>query len=127
MTRRALLLLAAELSLLFNVAILLSVSLNFEWVRTRAAGGQFESFPLGIRLIYFVMAALMGLLIYWLWNHRDGVLQRRSKRLARFLSYTFMVSTALQLISRSVDERWNAIPASILATTFWVLSRRDSY
>ena len=126
MNRRALLLLAAGLSLLFNVGILLSVSLNYEWVRTRAAGGQYESFPMGIRILYFVMAALMGLLIYWLWDHRQGALQKRSRKLARILSYIFMISTVLQLISRSADERWNAIPASILATTFWVLSRRGS-
>lgn len=97
-----------------------------EWVRTRAAGGQYETFPIGIRIVYFVMASFMGTLIFWLWDHRNQVLDAPSKRLARIFSYTFLISTALQLVSRSADERWNAIPASILAITFWVLSRRDS-
>lgn len=126
MNRLRFLVLASIASLLYNFAILLSVTLNLDWVRTRAAGGQYETFPVAIRVIYFVMSSFMGTLIFWLWDHRNQVLDAPSKRLARIFSYTFLISTALQLVSRSADERWNAIPASILAITFWVLSRRDS-
>lgn len=124
MNRIRLLIWASFLSLFYNAVILFSVSMNMGWVATRAAGGQYETFPVGIRIIYFVMAILMGLLIFWLWVHRNGVQERTGKKFARILSYIFIVSTALQVISRSADERWNAIPASILAITFWVLSKR---
>ena len=117
---------ASIVSLLYNVFILFSVSMNMEWVRTRAAGGQYENFPIWIRILYFVMASFMGSLIFWLWDHRYGVVEGRSKTFAKGLSYLFIISTLLQLISRSADERWNAIPASILAITFWVLVRRNS-
>ena len=116
---------AAIFSLLYNFVILLAVSLNLEWVRTRAAGGQYETFPAGIRIVYFLMSSFMGTLIFWLWDHRNQVLDNPSRRLARIFSYTFIISTALQLVSRSADERWNAIPAAILAITFWVLSKRN--
>ncbi|MFM7860401.1 MAG: hypothetical protein ACKO8C_03195 [Candidatus Nanopelagicaceae bacterium] len=114
---------ASILSLIYNFIILLSVSLNMEWVRTRAAGGQYESFPIGIRIIYFIMASFMGTLIFWLWDHRNQILDGPSRRLARIFGITFLISTMLQLISRSPDERWNAIPAFILAVTFFQLTR----
>lgn len=126
MNRIRLLIWASFLSLFYNTVILFSVSMNMAWVATRAAGGQYETFPMGIRIIYFAMTILMGLLIFWLWDHRNGVQERTGKKFARILTYIFIVSTALQVISRSADERWNAIPASILAMTFWVLSRRNS-
>lgn len=123
MTRIRILLFAAEISLAYNFVLLLAVSLNYEWVRTRAAGGQFDSFPVGIRVLYFFMAVLMGALMFWLWEQRKGLVSVHGQHIAKFLSITFVLSTVMQLISRSSDERWNAIPASILAITFWVLSR----
>jgi cytochrome bd-type quinol oxidase subunit 2 len=114
---------ASEASLLYNHIILMSVTLNSEWVRTRAAGGQYESFPPTLRVIYFVMAAFMITLAIWLWDHKEQKLNAGSKRLANILSVTFAISTIFQLISRSPDERWNAIPAFILAFTFFRLVR----
>ena len=114
---------AALLSLFYNFVLLLAVSLNHEWVRTRAAGGQFDSFPIGIRILYFFMAVLMGALMFWLWDQRKGLVSVYGQRIAKFLTISFALSTVMQLISRSSDERWNAIPASILAITFWVLRK----
>jgi hypothetical protein len=108
---------AALLSLFYNFVILLSVTLNFEWVRTRAAGGQYESFPPTLRIIYLAV---------WLWDHKDQKLDAGSRRLAKILSVTFLISTVFQLISRSPDERWNAIPAFILAITFFTMLREVS-
>ena len=119
------LVIASLVSLLYNFVILLSVSLNLDWVRTRAAGGQYETFPISIRIVYFVMASFMGTLAFWLWDHRNKILDGPSKRLARIFSVTFFISTVFQLISISTDERWNAIPATILAITFWKLSKTN--
>jgi uncharacterized membrane protein len=44
----------------------------------------------------------------------------------RIIGYTFFISMFFQIASRSMDERWNAIPAGILAVTFIALSRRES-
>ena len=117
---------AAELSFLYNIVILVSVALNLDWVRTRAAGGQFESFPSTLRILYLLMALLMAYLAPLLWVHREKQLPERDMRFARLISYTFAVSTFLQLISRSSDERWNAVPAIIIAIAFFKLSRRKN-
>ncbi|MFM8620996.1 MAG: hypothetical protein ACKOCL_03130 [Candidatus Nanopelagicaceae bacterium] len=113
------------LSLAYNVIILFSVVLNLDWVRTRAAGGQYETFPFSLRFIYFVMTIFMIFLALLLWKHKELPMDPSGPRTARIIGYTFFISTIFQLISRSADERWNAIPALILAVTFILLSRRE--
>ena len=121
MKQKAYLIYASLLALIYNFVILISVALNQEWVRTRAAGGQYETFPITIRVIYFLMSIFMATLMLWLWDHRNQSLNPQSRRLARILGYTFVVSTFLQIISQSPDERWNAIPALVLAVTFLMM------
>lgn len=115
----------AEISLAYNSAVLISVTLNLEWAKPRAAGGQFETFPLGIRLIYFGMFFGMIFLMIFLWRHRRKTLDPTSQRLTRIIGYIFLVSTFIQLISKSPKEQSNAIPAAIIAVTFSLLARRD--
>lgn len=114
----------AELSLVYNSLVLISVALNLDWVRTRAAGGQFQTFPTTVRLLYALMTFLMLYLMPLLWVNREKTLPKKEAKLARVISYAFILSTVLQVISRSADERWNAIPAMILALAFWQLSDR---
>ena len=113
------------ISLAYNVAILLSVTLNLEWVRTRAAGGQYTTFPIGIRFVDFLMAVFMVFLIGMLWNHREKPMDEKGPTVTRVIGYTFFISMFFQIASRSMDERWNAIPAGILAVTFIFISRRE--
>ena len=113
------------LSLLYNIAILLSVTLNLDWVRTRAAGGQFKEFPIGIRVLDFIFALFMLFLMALLWNHKDKPMDSKGPMIARLIGYTFFISAFFQTISRSSNERWNAIPALILAITFLTISKRE--
>lgn len=114
------------ISLIYNAAILFSVTLNLDWVRTRAAGGQYETFPIGIRFVDFLMGIFMLFLIAMLWNHREKPMDEKGPMVTRIIGYTFFISMFFQIASRSMDERWNAIPAGILAVTFVALSRRES-
>ena len=114
---------AAELSLFYNIVILISVALNLDWVRTRAAGGQFETFPGTVRWLYFMMTLTMLYLMPLLWTNREKILPAKDAKLARLISYAFFVSTLFQIISKSIDERWNAIPAFIIALTFIAISK----
>jgi hypothetical protein len=114
------------LSLIFNAAILFSVTLNLDWVRTRAAGGQYKNFPIGIRFVDFLMGIFMLFLIAMLWNYREKPMDEKGPVVTRIIGYTFFISMFFQIASRSMDERWNAIPAGILAVTFIALSRRES-
>ena len=113
------------ISLLYNAVLLISVTLNYDWVRTRAAGGQYETFPIGIRFVDFLMGIFMLFLIAMLWNRREKPMDEKGPMVTRIIGYTFFVSTFFQLASRSSDERWNAIPALILAITFILISRRE--
>ena len=113
------------ISLFYNIVILTSVTLNLDWVRSRAAGGQFKEFPIGVRFLDFLMAVFMVFLIGMLWNHREKPMDPKGPTVTRIVGYTFFLSMFFQLISRSKDERWNAIPAAILAVTFIFLSRRE--
>ena len=115
------------ISLIYNAAILFSVTLNLDWVRTRAAGGQYETFPIGIRFVDFLMGIFMLFLIAMLWNHREKPMDEKGPMVTRIIGYTFFISMFFQIASRSMDERWNAIPAGILAVTFIALSRRESH
>ena len=115
----------AELALLYNAAILISVTLNLDWAKPRAAGGQFESFPIGIRFIYCGMFFGMIFLMLLLWRHRNIPLDAAGIRLTRIIGYVFIASTIVQLVSRSPEERTNALPASIISLTFFLISRRD--
>ena len=113
------------LSLVYNVAILISVTLNFDWVRTRAAGGQYKDFPIGIRIAYLIMTFFMIFLIGMIWNHRENPMTSKGLNITRVMGYIFILSAFAQLISQSANERWNAIPAAILAITFILISRRQ--
>ena len=113
------------ISLLYNFAILVSVTLNLDWVRTRAAGGQFKEFPFGIRVLDFIVALFMFFLTALLWSHKDKPMDAKGPMITRLIGYTFFISAFFQTISRSSDERWNAIPALILAITFLAISRRE--
>lgn len=116
---------AAQVSLTFNVIVLASVALNLEWVQSHAAGGRFTDFPIEIRIGYFVQTLFMLSFMYLLWKYQDKPLTSRASNLAKVIGYLFVISIVLQLISPTPSERWNAIPASIIAVTFLVLSRRE--
>ena len=113
------------ISLIYNIVILLSVALNLDWVRTRAAGGQYKDFPIGVRFVDLLMAIFMVFLIGMLWNHREKPMDEKGPTVSRVIGYTFFISMFFQIASRSMDERWNAIPAGILAVTFILISRRE--
>jgi hypothetical protein len=113
----------ATLALIYNVIVVLSVTLNLTWVEKFAAGGQLTNFPLVLRIIYGFLTLSMVFLLIFLWDLVNGTITVARKKTARILALIFFISTFTQLISRSELERWNAIPALIIAYTFWVLSR----
>ncbi|MGA1159234.1 MAG: hypothetical protein ACO3UT_05450 [Candidatus Nanopelagicaceae bacterium] len=114
----------AQLALFYNLIILFSVVLNLSWVETRAAGGQYTDFPLSIRILYLFMSIGTSILIIYLRKLTSERVTSQDIKFARYLGWLFFVSTILQLISRSPDEQWNAIPAAVIATTFLLISRR---
>jgi hypothetical protein len=114
----------AQLALVYNVMILISVVMNLSWVETRAAGGQYTDFPISIRILYLFMAIGTAILIFYLRKLTSDRVTSQDLKFAKYLGSLFIVSTILQLISRSPNEQWNAIPAAVIATTFLLISWR---
>jgi len=112
-------------ALAWNLTLVLGVVLNQEYALTRAAGGQYENFPTGIRIAYIATA---GLLVWQyrtllnLWGHRSI----NPVWLPRLFLVISLLSTLVNAISRSSAERWNAIPALIIAYGFWSARKTTS-
>ena len=101
-------------SLLWNVYLVLGVILNQSYALTRAAGGQFETFPVGIRVAYILTLAILtyqALLLF--------TAVKRPAWIYKALFYLGIASTFVNAISRSSNERWNAIPAALIALGFY--------
>ena len=109
-------------ALAWNLTLVLGVVFNQQYALTRAAGGQFESFPSGIRAAYILTAGLLlwqYLTFLRIWGHRSI----NPAWLPRLFLIISLVSTLVNAISRSSAERWNAIPALIIAYGFWSATR----
>lgn len=102
------------ISLLWNVYLVLGVILNQSYALTRAAGGQFETFPEGIRVAYLFTLAI---LIYQALLFFTEV--KRPVWIYKIFFFLGVASTFVNTISRSSNERWNAIPAAVIAYGFY--------
>ena len=125
MNRHRSLIQAGLLALSYNIVLLLSVVFDLSWAHTRAAGGQFSTFPTVIRITYFLMTIFMVVLLKFIWDYQRKPLSALGAKLAKATSLIFLLSTATQLISKSSAERWNAIPAFLIALAFYSLSKRS--
>ena len=91
----------------------------------RIAGGGFESLPNGLRLIY------LGLSMFMIWQllYANRLISlatpwnSRTNKTVGFLIALSVLSALVNAISRSPVERWNAIPALMVALGFYLLRR----
>lgn len=108
----------AYLSILWGIFLNLAVVTNADFALKIAAGGQFQSFPAQVRVIYFLQLLLLTLQFRTFRN----LLTRRVIKptwLVNFFIFTSTLGLILNLISRSPAERWNAIPLAIITYAFW--------
>jgi hypothetical protein len=106
------------LSFSWNAFLLIGVVLNLSFVLNRAAGGQFTDFPTGIRFIYVLQLALVAYQV-WIFKlifHSDPVKPNWMPKLFFTLGILGILANTA---SRSSNERWNVIPAAIIAWSFW--------
>jgi hypothetical protein len=105
---------ALLLSFGWNIFLVIGVIANQDYALTRAAGGQFEDFPVGIRIAY---CFTLVLIIF----QAEVLFSRRYKPRALYAIFFFLScsSVLVNAISRSGDERWNVIPALVIAFAFY--------
>lgn len=107
------------ISYIWTIGLVIGVIINANFALTRAAGGQFDSIPIPIRFSYIftLLIILFGIRIWWQKNQGKQV---RPSWILAFYFYLNCLSTATQLISKSSNERWNAVPAAIIAYSFYL-------
>jgi len=114
MTRRSSALYLTLFCVVLDFITVFSVVLNLSWVRTHAAGGQYQSFPTYVRTMYFFQALFALLVLWFTWKIRDGVKSQSDSNFALVIICIYAISVFSQLFSRTANERWNAIPALLI-------------
>ncbi len=103
----------------WNLYLVIGVIANQNYALTRAAGGQFESFPSAIRIAYLINLAVV--------LYQMALLLTHIKRSDLIIKIFFVLSTLsfiVNVISKSPNERWNAIPAALIALAFYKEMRK---
>ena len=108
---------AFYLSSVWSFFIVGLVVFNVDWALPRAAGGQFESFPNWLRFLYIVNLSLLSIQLF--------AYVKKRLPLIRIFFWISLLSTIVNLMSRSPLERWNALPAGIAASALWRASRTN--
>jgi len=124
-TSRGFILAAVLAASAWNLVMVASAIFNAHWVLTRVSGGQFESLPIGLRISNFgftVLTAWVMLFAWRLWKS-GGAKEAGDMRWAKIIVALYAASTVINMISRSPNERLNAVAAAIIAGGFIVLRR----
>jgi hypothetical protein len=115
---------AVLLSFAWNLALVIGVVLNAGYALPRAAGGQFESFPMGIRFLY---VSTTFVVLYQIYVYLQ-IMQNKSVKpvwVPKAFAYLGLVSVFMNAISRSTQEQMNVIPAAIISVAFFTAAMRD--
>ena len=114
---------AVLLSFIWNLILVLGVVLNMDYALPRAAGGQFESFPTSIRLLYVSQTFVV---VYQIFIYLQIMQNRTVKPIwaPTLFAYLGLVSIFMNAISRSTQEQINVIPAAIISVAFFIASKQ---
>jgi hypothetical protein len=109
----------------WNLVLVVAAIFNAHWVLTRVDGGQFKSLPPGLRFanLGFTVLTLWVMVFAWrLWKS-GGARTKNDLLWAKLVVIMYTLSTLINAISKSPDERINAIPAAIVLGGFILLRR----
>ena len=105
-------------SFAWSLYLVIGVVLDADYASTRAAGGQFDSFPMYLRFLYLINLAV----IVWQVSVFLRLVQNKVVKpdwTLRVFVIVGALGTLANGISRSANERWNVIPLLITTLTFW--------
>ena len=111
----------------WNIVLSLFAVGNSHWVLTHVAGGQFHSLPITLRGYYLLLllASVAEIWFAYQLRLRRGAWSLRTARICSSLTVAYGLSTLVNAISKSPQERLNAPFALIVAYGFFVLSRAE--
>ena len=105
-------------SFAWSLYLVVGVVLGADYALTRAAGGQFDSFPTYLRILYLINTVV----IVWQVVVYMRLLQNKAiKPVWTLKAFVILgaIGTLANAASRSADERWNVIPAAVITWAFW--------
>ena len=117
-TKNRIIYLAVLLAFCWNLFLLVGVVLNLDFAQTRAAGGQFNEFPMALRVVYLFQTIVVGYQV-WIFKkifHSESI---KLKWLPKVFFFVGIIGIFLNAASRSSNERWNVIPAAVITWAFW--------
>jgi hypothetical protein len=116
---------AVYASFAWNLYLVGGVILGASFALDRAAGGQFEVFPTYIRVIYILNFALIFYQVMIFGRYEYG-LAIKPKWIVKAFVILGVLGILANAASRSVDERWNVIPAIIITFAFYRILKSDT-
>jgi len=116
---------AVYASFAWNLYLVGGVILGASFALDRAAGGQFEVFPTYIRVIYILNFALIVYQVMIFGRYEYG-LAIKPKWIVKAFVILGVLGILANAASRSVDERWNVIPAIIITFAFYRILKSDT-
>ena len=116
---------AVYASFAWNLYLVGGVILGASFALDRAAGGQFEVFPTYIRVIYILNFALIVYQVMIFGRYEYG-LAIKPKWVVKAFVILGVLGILANAASRSVDERWNVIPAIIITFAFYRILKSDT-
>ena len=116
---------AVYASFAWNLYLVGGVMLGASFALDRAAGGQFEVFPTYIRVIYVLNFALIVYQVMIFGRYEYG-LAIKPKWIVKAFVILGVLGILANAASRSVDERWNVIPAIIITFAFYRILKSDT-
>lgn len=122
---RGLVTIAVLAASLWNLILVGSAVFNAHWVLTRVSGGQYQSLPIGVRIANFGFTVLTVWVILFLWRlwKTGGARNPGDVKWSNLIVILYAASTVMNMVSKSPEERWNVIPAMIVAGGFAFLRR----
>ena len=105
-------------SFTWNLYLVGGVIIGASFALERAAGGQFDTFPTYIRILYILNFALITYQVVIYTRLSNGVLIRPNWLIKAFV-IVGVFGVLANAASRSPLERWNVIPAGIITLAFY--------
>jgi len=105
-------------SFTWNLYLVGGVIIGASFALERAAGGQFDTFPTYIRILYILNFALITYQVVIYTRLSNGVLIRPNWLIKAFV-IVGVFGILANAASRSPLERWNVIPAGIITLAFY--------
>ena len=110
-------------SFAWSLYLVIGVVLDADYALTRAAGGQFDSFPMYLRFLYLInLAVIVWQVAVFLRLVQNKVV--KPNWTLRVFVIVGALGTLANGISRSANERWNVSPLLITTLTFWNYQRK---